>query len=182
MTDAHKDETCAPFRIDFDRLAGQVAENETVKERTANGRKLASVEHTIHHLREETHLEDRQIAKVLLTTSVLFMDLMKIDRQWNPIFFANLLALCGQQLWHDDHPRPQPSQPPEPQSDDPSRWWAVWKPDGTLHAVREYAEPRLGGEVLMQLTADSELGPFDLEPVTKPRAEELREQVRQVRR
>lgn len=96
-------EPCAPLRLDFDRLAADVTGSNPAKSARITGRaRLRIVEHAIGHLREETGLDDRQIAKVMLTASVVLSDMVAHIANLTTIGCANWLALCGERLWRED--------------------------------------------------------------------------------
>lgn len=172
-------ENCEPLRIDFDKFAEAVFTGKRAKVEREGDRRLLTVEHAIGHLREETGLDDRQIAKVLFTTGAVLADMLRASQKWNAVGCANWLALCGEQLWRESAP-PQASAEPETELD--SRYWAVWTRDGRIRAVEEFAEPRTRDQVRAKLAAESDAPLGELEPVIKSRAEELRDLIQRVRR
>ena len=92
---------CRPLWLDFARLAALVAYGRDQRRLPAQPR---TANHLIMHLREECELDDRQIARVLLTTSVIFAQIFEqAGPQWDANACANLLAISGQQLWDADN-------------------------------------------------------------------------------
>lgn len=92
---------CRPLWLDFEKLAALVAEGEDKRGPLPAG--MRAVEHAVIHLREECELTDREIARVLLTASVLLGELERdLGPKWNAIACVNWLALSGQRLWEAD--------------------------------------------------------------------------------
>lgn len=92
---------CRPLWLDFDKLAALVAEGEHKRGPFQAG--LRTVEHAILHLREESELTDREIARVLLTANFVLSEIVhEMGPKWNAIACVNWLALCGQRLWQAD--------------------------------------------------------------------------------
>lgn len=100
--DEDNDGDCKPMDLDFARIAAIVTE-----ERLNRGgpRTLRTVEHGIAHLREETGLGDRQIARVLMTAACLLGDLVERGGpKWDGIVTTNWLSSAGARLWDEDEP------------------------------------------------------------------------------
>lgn len=100
--DEENDGDCKPMNLDFDRIAAIVT-----GERLSHGgpRTLRTVEHGISHLREETGLGDRQIARVLMTAACLLGDLVQRGGpKWDGIVTTNWLSSCAARLWDEDEP------------------------------------------------------------------------------
>jgi ADP-ribose pyrophosphatase YjhB (NUDIX family) len=114
------------------------------------------VDHAVRHLREESGLDDDQIAKVLLTASFVLTDMITSGLTWNAVATANWLGLCGEKLWREagaQQATPDETEP-EPPADSASKWWAVWETDGRLREVVEFDEPRREPDVRYRLIAD----------------------------
>lgn len=96
------DGDCKPMNLDFDRIAAIVTEERL---RRGGPNTLRTVEHGISHLREETGLGDRQIARVLMTAACLLGDLVQRGGpKWNGIVTTNWLSSCAARLWDEDEP------------------------------------------------------------------------------
>lgn len=97
--DIDADESCKPLGLDFDGLAAVVTTKHAER---GTPKTLRSVEHTLGHLREETGLGDRQIARVLLTVSYLLGELASTaGTNWSGIATTNWLSTCGARLWNE---------------------------------------------------------------------------------
>ncbi|MBS2962613.1 hypothetical protein KGA66_06110 [Actinocrinis puniceicyclus] len=89
---------CRPLHLDFDRLAAFISEGaDKLGPIPAH---LRTVEHAITHLRDETGLSDKQLARVLLTAHYVLTGIVRdIGPKWTTVACANWLGLCGQRLW-----------------------------------------------------------------------------------
>lgn len=179
-TESAEPEQCGPLDLDFDAFAKAIVASRDGNSQLAQRPRVVIVDHTVRHLREESGLDDAQIAKVLLTASFVLTDMITSGLTWNAIATANWLGLCGERLWREACEQlPAPDKPePEPPADGKSRWWAVWESDGRLREVVEFDEPRTFGEAGEQLLADpdAKFQPelFELMPLTESWAKRLR--------
>lgn len=91
---------CRPLWLDFEKLAALLSDGA---DQRGVPPRLRTVEHAVTHLREETELTDREIARVLLTMSILLGELVRdLGPKWDATATANWLGLCGRQLWEAD--------------------------------------------------------------------------------
>lgn len=100
-----EDQPCKPLHLDFERIAATVTAKHAER---GTPRTLRTVEHAIGHLREETGLGDKQIARVLIAAACLLGELVtEAGPRWNGIVTTNWLSTTGAHLWnHDEQPNP----------------------------------------------------------------------------
>jgi hypothetical protein len=104
ISDKPADDECGILNLDFDKLVALISEGAD-KLGPAPGN-LRTVEHAVTHLREETGLSDKQIARVMLTANYVLTGIVReIGPKWTSVACANWLGLCGQRLWEaEDRP------------------------------------------------------------------------------
>jgi hypothetical protein len=90
--------TYRPFNIDFAELAAQIRERQAQAQ--LGPRALEVIDHAVRHLVDELpDMAGRDIARVLLTASIVTGELADISPSWNGIAIVNVLASSGVQLW-----------------------------------------------------------------------------------
>jgi hypothetical protein len=99
-TDAATHDGYVPFDLDFDLLARDICEYHEAHKMP----RLISdmVDAATRHLRDEVpELDERDIAKALMTASVLILRIVDNNPAMNGRVAGNFIASVGQRLWHN---------------------------------------------------------------------------------
>ena len=93
-----------PFDIDFAKLADQIRDYHA-EHRMPDVMRILT-ERAIRRMHQELPaLPDRDVARVLMATSVTLLDWIDRGGKTTGRGAANLIASIGQRLWHDAEPR-----------------------------------------------------------------------------